>query len=87
MKKYNYTLNDLTRYRDAVLLRMRLENIFSKRHFFFSPVEIENVLLKKTPPLLYSLEIDFLFIYYKSYLPNLTRKELIKNLGLYEIQP
>jgi len=87
MKKCNCILNNLVRYKDAVLLRMRLENVFSKRHSFFSPVEIENVLLKKTPPLLYSLEIDFLFIYYKSYLPNLTRKELIKNLGLYEIQP
>jgi len=74
----NYTIKDLEKYKDIILLKMKLENNNSKviKLIIKYPSEAHDLWRS-----LYKDELNLLFNYYKPYLTHLTKKELLKLLN------
>jgi len=84
----NYTIKDLKRCREAILLRLKLENFKGYYGQFGKPRLSSNVVkdIIWEPEgwgigYLYTWEVDFLLKCYKPHLPKLTKTELLKLLG------
>jgi len=78
-----YTIKDLKKYRNVILLRMKLEGLDHQRNLSINIDFIEHTLKYPEDPkrFLSPKEVEILYKYYKSYLPKLNRKELINLLG------
>ncbi len=74
----NYTIEDLEKYKDIILLKMKLENNNSRviKSIIKYPSEAYDLWR-----FLYKDELDLLFNYYKPYLTHLTKKGLLKLLN------
>ena len=73
-----YTIEDLEKYKDIILLKMKLENNNSR--------VIKSIIKYPSEAyyhwrFLYKDELNLLFSYYKPYLTHLTKKELLKLLN------
>jgi len=77
-----YTIEDLKKYRNAILLRMKLEGLEYQKNLI-SVAFLESIIKCPEYPIyfLYPDEIKILYKYYKSYLPGLNKKELLSLLG------
>jgi len=83
----NYTVEDLKKYRDVILLRMKLEGLKTigrKTLILLNKDVLESLvryLDKTTYVYILPEEVNKLFKYYKSYLPNLTKSKMLTLLG------
>ncbi len=79
----NYVIEDLRKYKDVILLRMKLEGLERQKNSSTNIDFIERTLKYPEKPMgfLFPEEIKILYKYYKSYLPKLSRKELLNLLG------
>ena len=85
----NYTIKDLKRCREAIFLRLKLEN-FKGYYGHGGKPRLSSTVVKDiiwepeggwSIDYLYTWEVDFLLKYYKPHLPKLTKTELLKLLG------
>jgi len=83
-----YTIKDLKRCREAILLRLKLEN-FKGYHEYGGKLRLPSEMIKDIIwepescdiSYLYTWEVDFLLKCYKPHLPKLTKTKLLKSLG------